>query len=116
RFRHPSGGEVPAAVLHLTREIVSPAGERRVVPAVFSYWFVGRDRVATSTAGRMWASALNRLRLQPDRWAYVVAQTVVLPGETEADALARVQLVLDGTLAVFQPTRRNRTQEGLNFE
>jgi hypothetical protein len=64
------------------------------VPALFSYWFVGRDQIATSTLGRLWHTALNRLRLEPDRWAYVVMQTVVLPGESERVARERMQAIV----------------------
>lgn len=102
-FEHPSGGLVPAAVLHLSREVVDARGVRRAVPSIFVYWFVGRDTVATTTAGRMWRTALNRLMLKPDRWAYVVAQTLLLPPEDANAALQRVQEVLRGTLPEFQP-------------
>lgn len=102
RFAHPEGGTIPAAVLHLSREVVGPRGQRQTVPALFAYWFVGRETLVTTTAERMWHTALNRLRLRPDRWAYVVAQTLVLPGESETEAMARIQEVLDGTVPEFQ--------------
>lgn len=102
-FIHPSGGQIPAAVLRLSREVIAPDGTRRRVPALFAYWFVGRDALVTTTSERMWHTAINRLRLRPDRWAYVVAQTLVLPSEDEDAALGRMQDVLDGTLPAFQP-------------
>jgi EpsI family protein len=105
-FTHPEGGEVPATVLHLNRETVGRGGERRSVPAVLVYWFVGRDTLAATTGERLWRTALNRLRLRPDRWAYVVAQTLVLPNEGQEAALERIQQVLDGTLPAFQPAAR----------
>ena len=63
------------------------------VPALFAYWFVGRDRVASTTVERLWHTALNRLRLRPDRWAYVVVQTAVLPDENEESARERMERV-----------------------
>jgi hypothetical protein len=72
------------------------------VPALFAYWFVGDDVIVPTHAGRLWRAALNRLRGRTDRWAYVVAQTIVF--EDEAAALAQVQAVLDGTLPAFMPT------------
>ena len=103
-FEADSGGiSVPAAVLQISREVVPPGGARQVVPALFAYWFVGREEVAISTPERLWQTALNRLRLRPDRWAYVVAQTLILPGETEADAHERIQEVVNGTVHNLVP-------------
>ena len=42
----------------------------------------------------MWQTALNRLRLQPDRWAYVVVQSVVWPDESEAMVQGRMRGVV----------------------
>lgn len=85
---------VPATLLNLEREWVAASGERRQVPALFAYWFVGGDRVVATTGERMWHTALNRLRLQPDRWAYVVVQAAVLGDENEAITLARMEQVV----------------------
>lgn len=104
-FAHPGSGRVPATLLHISREVVTARGERRTVPALFAYWFVGRDTVAATNGERLWRTALNRLRGRVDRWAYVVAQTVVLDGEPAA--LARLQAVLDRTLPAFQPELRD---------
>lgn len=87
-------GEVPATWLSLRREVVGMGGKRTEVPALFAYWFVGRDEIVASTGERMWHSALNRLRLKPDRWAYVVVQSVVLPGEAVDAARSRMQRVV----------------------
>jgi hypothetical protein len=100
-FAHPAGGEVPATVLRISREVVDAQGERRRVPALFAYWFVGADAIEPTHAGRLWRTALNRLRGRTDRWAYVVAQTLVL--EDESAAFADLQAVLDGTLPAFLP-------------
>lgn len=102
---HPQGGHVPVATLRLAREWPTRRGERQQVEALLVYWFVGRDAVTASTWERMGRTALNRLRLKPDRWAYVVAQTLLLPGETEAAARDRVQEVLTGTLPAIQPAQ-----------
>jgi EpsI family protein len=100
---HPQGGHVPVATLRLARELQTRRGERQRVESLLVYWFVGRDAVTASIWDRMWRTALNRLRLRPDRWAYVVAQTLLLPGETETAARERVQEVLTGTLPAIQP-------------
>ncbi len=104
RFAGPAGREVPAALLRLEREVARRDGGRATVPALFAYWFVGHERVATTTAERLWLTALNRLRLQPDRWAYVVAQTVQLGDETEADAQARMAEVVGYLLPQLTPS------------
>ncbi len=101
RFRHPLGGDVPATVLHITREMVNRRGERQVVPALFAYWFVGGETIEPTHRGRLWRTAVNRLRGMSDRWAYVVVQSPALDGE--AAALERMQTVLLGTLPAFMP-------------
>ncbi len=100
-FTHPAGGTVPATVLRIVRETVDARGERRRIPAAFAYWFVGEGAIEPTHAGRLWRTALNRLRGRNDRWAYVVAQTLSFDGE--AEALARLQVVLNGSLSSFLP-------------
>lgn len=97
------GETIPAAQLSLQREFVADDGVTRKIPAVFAYWFVGRDRVVPTTWQRMMHTALNRLRLRPDRWAYVVVQAAVLPGESEADARARMERVAVPLLGQLSP-------------
>ena len=46
-----------------------------------------------TTFQRIWHTALNRLRLRPDRWAYVVVQTAVLADENEESAQRRMEQV-----------------------
>lgn len=92
--------EFPVTLLRIEREVTTRRGEKRILPAVFVYWFVGADRIVASHWERMFYTSLDRLRyLQANRWAYVVGQTHALDGE--AAALARIQQVLDGTLPAF---------------
>ncbi len=100
-FARPEGPPLQASVLQITREIVDNQGRRQVLPALFVYWFVGRDEVAATQGQRLWRTAWNRLRGRTDRWAYVVAQTMVLDGEEPARA--RLQEVLAQTLPAIQP-------------
>ncbi len=103
RFDWPGrpGGYVPATVLRITREQVTPAGGRQRVAALFAYWFVGGGAVVATHGERMWLTATDRLvRFQSDRWAYVVAQT--LAGDGEVAALARLQAVVGAALPAFQ--------------
>jgi len=97
------GDTVPAMLLRLEREWVTAGGQRAQAPALFAYWFVGRDRIVPTTGERMWRTALNRLRLQPDRWAYVVVQAAVLPDETEAATLRRMEAVAGPLLGQLAP-------------
>ncbi len=108
RFEGAQDTAVPAALLHLQREVPRRDGTLTQVPALFAYWFVGQDRVTTTTAERLWHTALNRLRLRPDRWAYVVAQTVQLSGESEADARARMNEVVGQLLPRLVPATGER--------
>lgn len=91
----PRGGELPVTVLTISREL-GEAGGRTRQQARFVYWFAGHDGPVATTAARMMRDVLNRLRLAPDRWAYVVAQTVIEPGESEADVADRIQTIVDG--------------------
>jgi EpsI family protein len=100
-FARPDGDPLRASVLQITREIVDPQGKRQILPALFVYWFVGRDEVVATHGQRLWRTALNRLRGRTDRWAYVVAQTMVLDGEEPGRA--RLQEVLGQTLPAIQP-------------
>lgn len=103
--------QVPAALLRLRREVVTADGAKVPVPALFAYWFVGRDQVVATTFERMWHTALNRLRLQPDRWAYVVVQAVVLPGEAEAVTLRRMEGVSKSLIGQLSPPSRKRDKK-----
>jgi EpsI family protein len=100
-FRGAGGeGTIPATVLRVRRERATPQG-RVVVPQLVVYWFVGRDTVTPSHWGRFWIDTWNRVtRARVERWAYVLMQTDVSDGE--AAALARLQVVLDGTRPAFQ--------------
>lgn len=103
RFGASPTDAIPAALLRLHREAPASGGQLQRVPALFAYWFVGRDRICTTTASRLWHTALNRLRLRPDRWAYVVVQTVVLPEETETDARNRMDEVVKAIRSQLTP-------------
>lgn len=90
-------GRLPATVLRVERA----AGEGPAVKSLLAYWFVNGDRVVPSHVQRMLRGAWDRLRHgRADRWAYVLVQTDA--GDGEAAALARLQVVLDGTLPAFQ--------------
>jgi exosortase len=102
-FGYPGSGrgQVPATVLRVRREVMTSQGGRVAVPSLVAYWFVGRDRVVAGHWERMWWSAVDRLEhWQGSRWAYVLVQTNASDGE--AEALARLQTVLDQTLPAFQ--------------
>ena len=95
------GATIPATVLRVQHEAVTPGGRRVLVPALVAYWFVGRDRVVATHWARMFRGAVDQLRrLQSDRWAYVLLQTGAADGD--AAALVRLQTVLDQTLPVFE--------------
>lgn len=106
-LRDPRDGRaLPVRWLQIEKEFIDTKGTRQRVPARFAYWFSGRDTVVATTARRMWLGAWHRLRLQPDRWAYVVAQTAVRPTESDASVQARVQEIVDGAwLEIAEPLR-----------
>ena len=87
-FRLPDGGMIEATVLRIEREVIDPNSQKAVtVPAIFVYWFAGRDGTEASHARMLWRGARDRLlHLRADRWAYVVAQSLALDGEEAARA------------------------------
>jgi EpsI family protein len=94
----PGAGAVPATVLRLERSGVNGG---KPAPALLAYWFVSSDAVVATHWERMLLGAWARLRHgRADRWAYVLAQTGSEDGE--AMALARMQVLLAGTLPAFQ--------------
>jgi exosortase len=109
-FRYPgSASGFPATVLRVEKEAVTPGGRIRV-PQLFAYYFVGGDTVVATHWDRIALDAWNRVAHgRSDRWAYVVVQTGDSDGE--AAALARIQAILDGTLAVFQKQGREPGKE-----
>ena len=97
----PINAAVPATLLSIEREFRPKQGGKIKVPALMAYWFVGSDKIVASNTERIVDTSLDRLlHWQAHRWAYVVVQTLATDGETAA--LARMQAVLDGTLATFQ--------------
>jgi len=106
RFHNPGAGgaDFPATVLRVRRE--ADAGPGRVaVPQLVAYWFRSGDAVVATHWERLGRDAWNRVAHgRADRWAYVLLQTGASDGE--AAALERMQAILDGTLASFQPAAR----------
>jgi EpsI family protein len=104
-FRGPTAaaagaGEFRATLLRVRREVPTPRG-KVIMPQLVAYWFVGGDTVMTSHWKRFIYDAWNRVvHARADRWAYILMQTDAADGE--AAALARMQIVLDGTLPAFQ--------------
>jgi len=107
RFAGPgrAAGAFPVTLLRVRREVQTsaPADQphgRATVPQLVAYCFVGGDGVIPTHGRMVLRDAWNRvLRGRADRWAYVLLQTDATDGE--AAALARMQAVLEGTMAVF---------------
>ncbi len=107
RFTYPDNPDAAfsAAVLQTNRPGVGQPAGRPPAPQLVVYWFVGEDRVVASHWERLAWDAWNRLsRRRPDRWAYVLMQTDASDGE--AEALARMQSLLNATLPLFQKPLR----------
>lgn len=93
-------GGLRATVLDIERVVQTEDGEV-VVPGLFAYWFVGRDRLAASNIERLAWFAWDRLtRLQTHRWAYIFAQTDC-PDGREA-GMARLQTIIGEVVPTVQ--------------
>jgi exosortase len=101
RFEFPGRtAGFPSTVLRVEKVVSSPSG-KVAVPQLVAYYFVGGDVVVASHWDRLVLDAWNRVvHGRADRWAYVLIQTGEPDGE--ADALQRIQEILDGTLPAFQ--------------
>lgn len=103
RFAYPGHPQAAfeATILRIRQDVRSSRGTVSE-PELVAYWFVGADRVIASQGARMAYDAWNRVvHGRADRWAYVLLQTGARDGE--AAGLARIQSVLDSSLAAFQP-------------
>jgi len=101
RFSYPGRADsIPATILRVEKK-VSVQGREVTVPQLVAYYFVGGDVIVASHWNRIVLDAWNRVvHGRADRWAYVLIQTNDNKGD--ADALGRVQTVLDQTLPAFQ--------------
>jgi EpsI family protein len=101
QFENPSSVQnFPATVLRVEKTISTTHGSE-VVPQLVAYYFVGGDMVVASNWDRLIRDAWNRvIHGRADRWAYVLIQTGEPDGE--AEALKRIQTILNGTLPTFQ--------------
>ena len=101
RFSYPGRADsIPATILRIEKK-VSVQGREVTVPQLVAYYFVGGDVIVASHWNRIVLDAWNRVvHGRADRWAYVLIQTNDNKGD--ADALGRVQTVLDQTLPAFQ--------------
>lgn len=100
RFVYPerSGVAFPSTVLQLEHRATPGAATE---PQLAAYWFVGGGRVVRTHWARIGWDIWARLRGRPIRWAYVIVMTSAPRGE--AEALARMQAVLNAVLPSFQP-------------
>lgn len=105
------GETLPVTLLRVEREVIGRAGERQAVSCWLVYWFVGRTATVASHAEMLWRSSLDRLlHFRADRWAYVVAQTPVMAGQTTdlrtiEEVLTDVWPRLKGTPGKLLPER-----------
>jgi exosortase len=99
-FSYPGRSGFPATVLRVEKEVPVQGG-KVAVPQLVAYYFVGGDVVVASHWDRLIRDAWNRVvHGRADRWAYVLIQTGESDGE--AEALKRIQVILDETLPLFQ--------------
>lgn len=94
RLFHTPIGDVPVTLLHVEHATRDAKGASSTIRCLFAYWFVGADSLQSSHLGMQGRDFLDRLRhFRADRWAYVVAQTVVNQ-DNEIAAFAQMQEVV----------------------
>jgi exosortase len=100
KFSYPGRFGFAATVLRVEKDVPVKGG-KVAVPQLVAYYFVGGDIVVASHWERLVRDAWNRVvHGRADRWAYVLIQTGDSDGE--AEALNRIQVILDETLPSFQ--------------
>jgi len=93
KLRWSERDAILATVVHIRREVVTTDGQRRIVPSLLAYWFVGGESLVATQPAMLWRSAIDGvLHFRADRWAYVVLQTSAFDGDEPA--LARMEKVL----------------------
>ncbi|MFT3783135.1 MAG: exosortase/archaeosortase family protein [Nibricoccus sp.] len=99
------GETVPYTLLRIEHAARGPKGEAVQVHSLLAYWFVAEDAVEATHWGMQRRDILDRVwHFRANRWAYVVAQTVVLDRD-EAGAQARIQEVVGQIWPLVRPEK-----------
>lgn len=101
-IRKPHVYALPITKVTTTREVPRPTGERLVVHGIFVYWFVADEELTATHAQRMWSMARNLIwKGVLQRWAYVSAFSVCLPGQ-EIATFQRMESLMAEMVPEFQ--------------
>lgn len=98
----PHAYDLPVTRIIARRVLKRPDGESQEVRAVFVYWFVADDQLSADHLERMvWMARDLVLRGTLQRWAYVSAFAICLPGQEE-EAYGRIRDFLGDAVPKFQ--------------
>ncbi len=102
RLTEPHAYDLPVTRIIARRVVRRPDGESLELRAVFVYWFVADGQLSADHLERMlWMARDLVFRGTLQRWAYVSAFAICLPGQEEA-AYARMQDFLVDAVPKFQ--------------
>ena len=98
----PHAYELPVTRIYARRVLRLPDGQSQEVRAVFVYWFVADNQLSADHLERMvWMARDLVLRGTLQRWAYVSAFAICLPGQEE-EAYGRIREFLVDAVPKFQ--------------
>jgi len=112
-IEQPHPYDLPVMKVTTQRELELPSGEKVARGGVYVYWFVADQQLTANHGQRMWWMARDLLSkgiLQ--RWAYISAFSVCLPGEEEA-TFARMQPLISAMVPEFQRTAGPAPKEAM---
>ena len=102
RMTEPHAYDLPVTRIIARRVVRRPDGESLELRAVFVYWFVADEQVSADHLERMiWMARDLVFRGTLQRWAYVSAFAICLPGQEEA-AYGRMRDFLVDAVPKFQ--------------
>jgi hypothetical protein len=99
----PHPYELPVMKLLASRQ-AEVNGQTTTVRGVYVYWFVAENELTGSHQVRMWKTATHLLKTgELERWAYVTAFTICLPGE-ESKTYDFLKKFIAASVPEFQKT------------
>jgi hypothetical protein len=100
--RRPHVYELPIMKVTTTREVPRPNGTPLLVRGIYVYWFVADQELTATHGERMWSMARSLIwKGVLQRWAYVSAFSVCLPGQ-EAATFQRMESLIAAMVPEFQ--------------
>ena len=102
RIEEPVPYDLPIMKLTVSKNWVSPEGQRAVIKGIYVYWFVSEDQLSADHDKRIFLMGLDMLRTGVlKRWAYVSCFGICAPGQEEV-VYGRLKSLIVASVPQFQ--------------